>query len=397
VTSSPEPAEGAWLSRLVSTPKRRLVVFTILGFFVFLRLWSVLLGAGGSSWGYDFSAYFLAAQRLATGVALYDPAQLSGAFPPQEHFAYLYPPFLAVVLIPFTALSDFRAGMWIWSAIELFALVAATIVFARQRQLSGLVILLLICCELALAQVAFELVMGNVQLILVGLFVLAWVGIERGSRAGTYGAGIAIGVATIIKVFPGVLILWLLLTRRFRAALAVILTMAVLAALTLPWVGFTGWFDYVRVLANIGPPVDVWSSISPTTVLSELTGFTLARWVVLGAGLILIGWAALRRPAPTSFAIALMVSILVVPTLYPHSMSLAVAPLLIYAVYSVDWVGPVTAYFALFIGGQAALDNLQVVANRFIAVLSLFVALVLIVVPPRWRPASTRSVPSVGT
>ena len=45
-----------------------------------------------------------------------------------------------------------------------------------------------------------------------------------------------------------------------------------------------------------------------------------------------------------------MVSILIVPTLYPHSMSLAVAPLLIYAVYSVDWVGPVTAYVALFIG-----------------------------------------------
>ena len=113
--------------------------------------------------------------------------------------------------------------------------------------------------------------------------------------------------------------------------------------------------------------------------------------------MILIAWAALRRPAPTGFAIALMVSILVVPTLYPHSMSLAVAPLLIYAIYSVDWVGPVTAYFALFIGGQAALDNLQVATNRFIAVLSLLVALVLIVVPPRWRPASTRSVPSVGT
>jgi len=397
VTAAPEPAEGAWLWRLVSTPRRRLVVLTVVGFFVLLRLWSVLLGAGGSSWGYDFSAYFLAAQRLASGAALYDPAQLTGAFPPQEHFAYLYPPFLAVVLLPITALGDFRSAMWIWSAIELCALVFATVVFARQRRLPGLVILLLICCELALAQVAFELVMGNVQLILVGLFVLAWVGIERSDGAGAYGAGVAIGVATIIKVFPGVLILWLLLTRRFRAAIAAIVTMAVLAALTLPWVGVGAWLDYVLVLANIGPPVDIWSSISPTTVLSELTGFTIARVAVLAVGLFLIAWAALRRPAPTSFAIALMVSILIVPTLYPHSMSLAVAPLLIYAVYSVDWVGPVTAYVALFIGGQAALDNLQIVANRLMAVLSLFVALVVIVVPPRWRPASTSSVPSVGT
>ena len=153
------------------------------------------------------------------------------------------------------------------------------------------------------------------------------------------------------------LILWLLLTRRFRAALAAIVTMGVLAAITLPWVGVGAWFDYLRVLANIGPPVDVWNSIAPTTVLSELTGFTVARVIVLILGLGVITWAAFRRPAPISFAIALMVSILIVPTLYPHSMSLAVAPLLIYAVYSVDWVGPVTAYVALFIGGQAALGE----------------------------------------
>jgi alpha-1,2-mannosyltransferase len=356
-----------------------------------------VIATNGISWGYDFSAYFLAAHRLAAGAALYDPAQLSGTFPPQEQFAYLYPPFLAVALLPFSALGDFRAGMWIWAAIELFALIAATVVFARQRRLPNLVIVLLIGCELALAQVASELAIGNVHLILVGLFVLAWVGVERGDRAGAYGAGVAIGVATIIKVFPGVLILWLLLTRRFRAALAAIVTMGVLAAITLPWVGVGAWFDYVRVLANIGPPADVWSSIAPTTVLSELTGFTIARVIVLLLGLGVITWAAFRRPAPISFAIALMVSILIVPTLYAHSMSLAVAPLLIYAVYSVDWVGPVTAYVALFIGGQAALLNLQVAVNRLAAVSSLLVALVVFVVPWKPRAAAAPSVPSAGS
>ena len=183
VTPSPEPAAGAWLWRLVSTPRRRLLVFGVVGFVVMLRVLSVLIATDGISWGYDFSAYFLAAHRLAAGAALYDPAQLSGTFPPQEQFAYLYPPFLAVALLPFSALGDFRAGMWIWAAIELFALVAATVVFARQRRLPNLVIMLLIGCELALAQVASELAIGNVHLILVGLFVLAWVGVERGDRA----------------------------------------------------------------------------------------------------------------------------------------------------------------------------------------------------------------------
>jgi hypothetical protein len=398
VTAPPEPTEGAWLWRLVSTPRRRLIVFTVLGFFVLLRLWSVFLGAGGSSWAYDFSAYFLAAERIATGAALYDPAQLTGSFPPQEQFAYLYPPFLAVALLPLTGLGDFRVGMWAWAAIELVALVGATVVFARQRRLPAIVILLLIASELALAQVAFELVLGNVHLVLVGLFVLAWVGIERGTTAGAYGAGIAIAFATIIKVFPGILILWLVLTGRFRAAIAAIVTMLLLAGVTLPWVGLGAWFDYVRVLGNIGPPVDVWSSIAPTTVLSELTGFPVARVAVVIAGLVVLAWAALRRQAPISFAIALMVSILIVPTLYPHSMALAVAPLLIYAVYSVDWRGPVAAYIALFVGGQAALANLQVAVNRLAAVLSLLFTLAILVVPPKLRrPASTNSVPSVGT
>lgn len=378
---------GVWLEQLVSTPIRRVTVITVLALVVLLRIASIVVSIGGKNWAYDFSAYFLAAQRVATGAGLYTPAQLAGPFPPQEQFAYLYPPFLSVVMLPFNLFHDYPSAMWLWAGLEVFALVGATLLLARQRRLSALLMAVLVLAELALPQVAFEIVMGNVQLLLVGLLVLAWVGIDRGDRNGQWLAGAAIGIAALIKVFPGVLILWLIATRRFQAAAAAVVAMLALAAVTLPFVGIGAWFDYVRVLANLGPPVDIWSSIAPTTLLSEFTGFPIARVVVTGAGIAILLWSAVRRPAPISFAIALTVSVLIVPTLYPHSMSLAVAPLLIYALYSVGALGPLVVYAALFVGGQLALFDLRVVVNRLTAIVSLVFSLIVLVLTRSSAPA----------
>ena len=43
-------------------------------------------------WGYDFSAYWAAADRLLGGEALYAASQLADPYAPQQQFLYLYPP-----------------------------------------------------------------------------------------------------------------------------------------------------------------------------------------------------------------------------------------------------------------------------------------------------------------
>lgn len=367
-----EPGEGAWLVRLIGTPRRRLTVLTVLGVAALFRVAQFAFSVSGRAWGYDFSAYFLAGKHVLQGQSLYTAAQLAGPFPPQEQFAYLYPPLLAVLVAPLSAVfADFHAGMWFWSAAELFVLVASTAVLVRQRRLPALVFVVLLTAALALPQVTFELLMGNVHLLLAGLFVVAWVGLERDAPSGDVIAGVAIGTATLIKVFPGVLLIWLVATGRYRAALLTIATIVALAAATIPFVGFAAWLDYIRVLLNLGPPVEPWTSISPTALVSDLTGFTIARIIVATLCVAAMLWAAFTRSAVISFAVAVSVSILIIPTMYPHSLALAVAPLLLFAVGSTSGIGASLAYLGVFAAGQAALFDLRVPLFRGIAALGL--------------------------
>ena len=45
--------------------------------------------------------------------------------------------------------------------------------------------------------------MGNVHFLLLWLLTLAWLGIRRGDPGGRWRGGAMVGVAAMIKVFPG--------------------------------------------------------------------------------------------------------------------------------------------------------------------------------------------------
>src|SRR6185369_11711502 len=107
-----------------------------------------------------------------------------------------------------------------------------------------------------------------VHLILLGLLTLAWLGVRRGDSRGEWIAGVAVGIAALIKVFPGVLLLWFLLTGRYRAAAGVVVGAAVAALVVLPLTGIEPWLQYPAVLANLGPPVDTRDTLAPTVWLS---------------------------------------------------------------------------------------------------------------------------------
>src|SRR6185503_20893551 len=122
---------------------------------------------------------------------------------------------------------------------------------------------LLVAAAFAFPPVVGELVLGNVHLLLLGLLTLAWLGLRwsetrdaargeaRGDSRGEWLAGIAVGLATVIKVFPGLVVIWFLLTRRYRAAVGAVVGFAAAALATLPFTGIQPWLDYPTVLANL--------------------------------------------------------------------------------------------------------------------------------------------------
>ena len=336
----------------------------------------------------------MAAQRIVAGDTLYSAAQLSGQYSPQQQFAYLYPPFLAVLVAPLTAIfSDFGSAMYLWATLGVAALVATELLLGVRRSLSRQALILVVGATLALAAVGFELVMGNVHLFLVALFVVAWLGIERGTQRGAAVAGVAIGVAALVKVFPAVLIIWFVLTRRYRAAVSAAVTMLVLAVLTVPFVGIDAWLDYPKVLANLGAPADAWSSIAPAQILGELIGAGVARLVVGALALAALVWSSRRMDAALGFATAVAVSIVIVPTMYPHYLALLVAPLLLLALYSRSSLVAMAAYVALFIGSQAALLDLREPIYRGLAAAVPLLILLALLLVAAWQNPGRAALP----
>jgi glycosyl transferase family 87 len=357
-----------WLTRLVERPGLRVALSVVFGLGVVFRGVQVVVGISGPAWGYDFSAYWLASLRVINEQPLYLAAQLSGPFSPQEHFAYLYPPLLAVVLSPLPLLfSSYQTAMFAWAGAGLLILVGSVAVLARSDHRARSAVVILILAAVALPATGFELVMGNVHLLMVGLLAAAWLLLSRATRRGDISGGALLAVAALIKVFPALLIAWLLLRGKFAAAAGFVGAAGLLVVGSLPFVGPQAWFDYPVVLANVGPPPELWSSIAPASFAAGVIDFNLARVAVLVTGLVILVWSTLRQPTPISFGVAVMVAMLVVPTMYVHYLALAILPMTLLALHARSWIAPAAAYGLLFIGTQVALIDLEMPLARYLA------------------------------
>lgn len=365
------------------------------------RAFQFALLARQIQWGYDFSAYWAAGASLLHGASPYQAHQLAGPYAPQEQFLYLYPPPLAALVAPLSALfpNDYRAAAWLWTGLGAVVLALSVLALWRSERLGERFPILagrgrwfLVAAAFAFPPVVGELVLGNVHLVLLGLLTLAWLGIRRGDARGEWIAGLAVGAAAIIKVFPVALLLWFLLTRRYRAAAAVVVGAAALALVTLPVTGIEPWLQYPTVLANLSAPADTRDTLAPTVWLSEAVGFTVARVVVTVVGLAILAWAALRAspqaagrdphasgpgyaaigiesaaPGPDtarSFAIAVTVSILIAPALYHHYLALLVLPLILGLASGVPVALLAVSYLLMWGGQQAALGDAAWLINR---------------------------------
>jgi glycosyl transferase family 87 len=370
-----------------------LVAALVVGF----RAFQFVLLTRQVQWGYDFSFYWTAAHRLLNGEAIYSAAQLAGPYAPQGQDGFLYPPPFAAIVTPLAALfADDRAAAWVWSAIGAACLIASVLALSRSERLGERLNLrhrearwLLVAAAFAFPPVVGELVLGNVHLVLLGLLTVAWLGIRRGDARGEWIAGLAVGVAAIIKVFPAVLLLWFLLQRRYRAAVGVVVGAAAIALLTLPFTGIEPWLQYPTVLANLSAPADTRDTLAPTVWLAPILGFTVARVVVTVVGLAIIGWAAAARmgtdssrPGATgarSFAIAVTVSILIAPAMYHHYLALLVLPLLLGLGSGVPLPWLAVAYLLMWGGDQPGLGDAAWIVNRVLPTAGAILVLVALV------------------
>jgi hypothetical protein len=378
--------------RLLTQPRVRLAILAVLTVVILgYRVVQFVYWTGQPQWAYDFSFYWTAAAHLLHGEPIYSAAQLAGPYVPQAQEGFLYPPALAAFVTPLAALfpHDPRAANWIWSGLGAAILVASVLALVRSEKLDECFRFLggrgrwwLVAGAFAFPPVVDELVVGNVHLLLVGLLTAAWLGVRRaqagvmsggvmsGDRAsGDRLAGIGVGAAGIVKIFPGLLMLWFVLTKRWRAAAWAIAAALAIAVASLPITGLQPWLDYPTVLANLSSTPAATDALAPTFWLAPYLGFTVARVLVTVVGIAILAWTSLRAPRDMdgtrlTFAIAVTLSVLMTPALYTSYLTVLVLPLILAFAAGVPRGWLALAYLLMWGGQQPALGDLEWIVTR---------------------------------
>jgi alpha-1,2-mannosyltransferase len=230
--------------------------------------------------GLDFQDYYFSAKAVLRGKSVYDHQAMvalargevgTTGLPP-----YVYPPLLTVLFVPLTLLAYPTARM-VWLALDQILLAAAIVACARicaerGARMPGA----LFCATFALLGAAAFAPMidhdwqGQSNTLVLALSVWALYAHLKRTPSDLW-TGALLAPAILLKVFPGIFVPYLLLRRRWAAALWAGAAGVVVTALSLVVVS---WSDYLRfphvladsmylqegggTLANYSMPAGVW-------------------------------------------------------------------------------------------------------------------------------------------
>jgi alpha-1,2-mannosyltransferase len=288
----------------------------VVALLVFAGSLALTLSFAGETLGYDFKAYYQAIVRLLEGQPLYDMSYTqTGGFG-----LFYYPPTFAPLLVPFGFLSEALA-IWIWIALSILAFLVGVAILPVSRSVRWWIVLL--------AGLSFPFVygvkLGQVGPVLLLLMAIGWRWLDSPIRLGASGA---LGAA--IKLQPGLILVWALLTRRFRAVAigaVVLLALAILATLM---AGTGAWSDFLTLVRTVSDPITTPQNLTPGAVVYQLgvpTGFaTLVQVASMVLVLVLVLAAIRWATDEASYLATVIATQLVSPILWNHYATLLLLP-----------------------------------------------------------------------
>ena len=284
------------------------ITFALLSIFLgYLNSWPI---------GFDFrGTLWEPARALLDGAAVYPEPTRDAVVIGNPT---VYPPVFILASIPL-ALLPVGLASWLWFCLLGIGVFAALRILGVSDWR---------CYVIALTSpaVVHGLFYGNLTVLLVLPLALAWRYRDR-----AHIVGLAVGVAVAAKLFVWPLVVWLLLTRRFRAALWATGSAAVLVLGAWALIGFEGLADYPALLRAVQ---DVYAvrSLSLSTVAGGLGASVSGALVVAGvAGLACLGVAAWLVGRPDgdrrAFAVVVAACIIASPIVWPNYAALLFVPI----------------------------------------------------------------------
>jgi alpha-1,2-mannosyltransferase len=242
---------------------------------------------------------------------------------------FTYPPFAAVAFAPLAVLPDLAARVamsalsaaaLLFSVVALLRLAAPTME-SRRRWAVALAVL---AATPLIEPVRDTFRLGQINLVLMALVLADLVAIVQGRK----GRGILLGLATAVKLTPGVFILYLLVIGRRREALTAAASAAAataLAALLMPSASGRYWGHLVFDDRRIGSAGNVWNQ-SLRGAVARFMGAAdrgQAVWLVLALVVACVGLALAARlhaggEPVLGIGVAAVVGLLVSPISWNH-------------------------------------------------------------------------------
>ncbi|WP_428982891.1 glycosyltransferase 87 family protein [Phytohabitans maris] len=255
---------------------------------------------------------------------VHDGGQIYDWLKPNSKYGYTYPPFAALAMLPMAFVS--------WPVAIVLSCAAAVVttgllvywlvdpIARREGWTRWFTFAIAACLVAAFEPLRETFSFGQVNTLLLFLVAadLLWLA-GRGHRA----AGVGIGLATAVKLTPGIFILYLLITRRWRAAITASATAAgatLLAAALAPDASRQFWTEMLWNTDRVGSLSFVSNQslqgvvarldpVHPSTILwLALVVATLAVWV----------WRVRGADVRTGLALTGVVGCLISPVTWVH-------------------------------------------------------------------------------
>ncbi|MFC0033755.1 glycosyltransferase family 87 protein [Micromonospora chaiyaphumensis] len=204
--------------------------------------------------GTDFRMYLGATRTFLDGDPVYRAGYTGLNLP------YTYPPVTMTFLIPLTWLDE-NVALYVWSVAGLLAMLAVVWLTTRMTGYEGVRGRLGVAAAVLAVLLWTEPLQRNFHLGQINIFVMLLVVVDLALPDRSRFKGIGIGAATATKLLPGLFVVYLLLTRRIRAAVVAAGTFAgltLLGAIIQPRNSFDYWvtgraFDNQPMLGGSGP------------------------------------------------------------------------------------------------------------------------------------------------
>jgi hypothetical protein len=272
--------------------------------------------------GSDVSNYYAAGQRLNDGHDLYRlaPGDLPVPVQPPYYTAPLVsPPAVGVAWRPLALLPrDLAITGW-WAVAGLAAIVT-TVWFTGLGSLVVTLAVLALSTELAVTALS-----ANINALLLGSFAAIWLA-RRSGRPAVVGSLVAIAVA--VKILPILLVLWLLVGRRWTELAWFARVGAVIGVLSLLGAGFGAHLDWLEIARQTGTqgiaPASLPGVLQGLGAPSGLVSLVIPLTVLVGAAAILI----LRDQPGAAFAAAIVTIALANPAVHDGSYAMLLPALL---------------------------------------------------------------------